>query len=53
VNAREEAIAPPKPKIELNENNLLSGFMMEFGKAVVQKHVEPQIVQTKEEKAEH
>jgi hypothetical protein len=26
-----EAPVVVKPKIELNENNLLSGFMMEFG----------------------
>ncbi|CDW90131.1 UNKNOWN [Stylonychia lemnae] len=38
---------PPKPKIELNENNLLSGFMMEFGKSLVNKHA-PELQQQAE-----
>ena len=27
----EHSPAPPKPRVELDENNLLSGFMKEFG----------------------
>eukprot|EP00347_Sterkiella_histriomuscorum_P015774 403355731 len=36
---------PPKPKVELNENNLLSGFMMEFGKSLVSQSLQAQSVQ--------
>ena len=30
-------LPPPKPRVELNENNLLSGFMKEFGLSVAQQ----------------
>lgn len=30
-------VVESKPKVELNENNLLSGFMSEFGKAINNK----------------
>ncbi len=37
LNIEQVVIIPPKPRIELNENNLLSGFMSEFGLGIQHK----------------